>query len=98
MAHPLEPVVDDNVGELLPNLEAIVIDSSGKPLERNQVGEMRIRNDFRTRRYLNEPAQTEEILGEDGWIRTGDICRVNERGEWYIMGRVKVILVLFPVL
>jgi 4-coumarate--CoA ligase len=90
MAHPLEPVVDENVGELLPNLEAMVVDGSGQSVERNQAGEMWVKSPFRMKGYLDQPTQTSELFTGDGWVRTGDICRVNERGEWYITGRLKV--------
>ncbi len=43
--------------------------------------------------YWNNPAATAAIIGEDGWLRTGDQARISD-GHVYITGRIKDILVL----
>ena len=44
--------------------------------------------------YWNNHKATAEILGSDGWLHTGDVARIDERGHVYITGRIKDILVL----
>ncbi len=43
--------------------------------------------------YWNDPEATSAIIGEDGWLRTGDQARISD-GHVYITGRIKDILVL----
>ena len=40
--------------------------------------------------YLNKPDKTAETIdGESGWMRTGDIGRLDKEGHLYITGRIK---------
>ncbi|OGM50649.1 hypothetical protein ABOM_000777 [Aspergillus bombycis] len=80
---------DNTVGELLPNLEAKVVDQHGQPLGTGECGEIWIRNPFAMKGYLDKKAQTRELYSPDGFIKTGDIGMINERGRWYILGRMK---------
>lgn len=83
---------DGTIGELLPNLEAMVVDESGQALDRNVDGEIWIRNPFRMKGYSKQPeAMTAQVVSEDGWIKTGDIGRVDSRNRWYMKGRSKVL-------
>lgn len=43
--------------------------------------------------YWNNHAATSEVIGPDGWLRTGDQARIED-GHIYITGRIKDILVL----
>ena len=42
--------------------------------------------------YLNKPAETAEAF-HDGWLHTGDIAREDEDGFWFIVDRVKDMIV-----
>ena len=44
------------------------------------------------RGYLNNPAATSETLTGDGWLRTGDIGRIDENGFFYIVDRLKELI------
>ncbi|PYI28862.1 AMP-binding enzyme [Aspergillus indologenus CBS 114.80] len=81
---------DGTIGELLPNLEAKVVDlKEGRVLGRGEPGEICIRNPFIMKGYLGKVAETAAVFTEDGFIKTGDIGMVNESGRWYILGRIK---------
>lgn len=43
--------------------------------------------------YWNDPQKTRGTFDEEGWLRTGDIARIDETGHVYITGRLKEILV-----
>lgn len=44
--------------------------------------------------YWNNPEATRAIIGEDGWLGTGDIAYISDTGHVYITGRIKEIIVM----
>jgi len=44
--------------------------------------------------YWNNPQATEEVLQDDGWLKTGDVVRCDDDGYIHIIGRLKDIIVL----
>lgn len=87
------PNSSSTVGELLPNCEAkIMNDQETAEVPRGERGEIWIRAPSVMKGYWRNPKATREILTEDGWLKTGDICYVDENGRFYIVDRKKVIL------
>ncbi len=54
----------------------------------DQVGELCVKGPQVMKGYLNRPEETERTL-RDGWLYTGDIAYMNERGWTFIMDRAK---------
>jgi long-chain acyl-CoA synthetase len=78
--------------------EAYRFGTVGRPLPGTEVklaedGELLIRSDTVFRGYYKEPEATAEVLGEDGWLRSGDIAEIDEDGFITITDRKKDILV-----
>ena len=44
--------------------------------------------------YYNRPKETADVIDADGFIHTGDLARIGEKGRVYITGRSKEIIVL----
>ena len=42
--------------------------------------------------YWRNPKATAETLTDDGWLKTGDICYVDERGHFFIVDRKKELI------
>jgi long-chain acyl-CoA synthetase len=57
------------------------------------VGEIVIRGHNVMKGYWNRPDETRAVLSEDGWLRTGDVARVDEDGAFHIVGRTKDLII-----
>ncbi len=87
------PVVSVNRPES--NLPA----SIGKPIPGVEVkigaqDELLTRSRCIMRGYWNDPQATAAAIDADGWLHTGDQARVDGKGHYYIVGRIKDIIVL----
>ncbi len=82
LAHPT------STGRGTPILEIEVRDPQQRVLAPGEVGEIYFRGPHLFRGYWRRPAETAEVL-EDGWLRTGDIGRVDEEGFVYVEDRAK---------
>ncbi len=56
-------------------------------------GEILIRGPLVMREYFGRPDATDEVL-VDGWLKTGDLGRLDAEGRLYITGRKKEVIVL----
>ncbi len=52
-------------------------------------GELAVRGSIVTRGYYNKPVETSEAIDKDGWLRTGDVFRRRDDGNYEITGRAK---------
>ncbi len=57
------------------------------------VGEIQVRSPSLMLGYLDAPEETAAVMTEDGWLRTGDLGYIDERGFIFITGRSKNIIV-----
>jgi crotonobetaine/carnitine-CoA ligase len=71
-----------------PYREARIVDAAGRPVAPGQVGELQLRGPGMLQGYYNDPDATAAAF-QDGWFRTGDLFRQDERGYFYIVGRIK---------
>jgi fatty-acyl-CoA synthase len=60
---------------------------TGEPLAAGASGELSVRGPQVTRGYYQNPERTGEAIDADGWLRTGDLGRVNEQGYLELGGR-----------
>src|ERR1700723_3564734 len=79
-------------GRPCPGVDLQVTDTSGKPVDLGQAGELVIRGANVTRGYWNNPEETAKAF-RDGFFRTGDIGRQDTAGYFYILDRLKDMIV-----
>jgi acyl-CoA synthetase (AMP-forming)/AMP-acid ligase II len=78
-----QPPVPGSVGRIVPRLEAVIVDpDSGERLAPGEAGELCVRGPAVMRGYLGEDAV-------DGWLRTGDLCRVDRDANLFVIDRLK---------
>lgn len=79
-----------SIGVPLPDTEARIMDYETfgeKPT--GEAGELWVRGPQIMASYWNRPDETAAAITADGWLRTGDIARMDEDGYCYIMDRLK---------
>ena len=60
---------------------------TGAPLPAGETGELSVRGVQVTHGYFRNPERTAEAVDADGWLRTGDLGRINEQGYLELGGR-----------
>ena len=73
--------------------EAMIIDEQGDEQAIGQSGELMIRGDNVMKEYYKNPEATAAALRDDGWLHTGDLAYVDEDGYYFIIGRLKEIII-----
>jgi len=91
--NPPGKIVFGSVGPPLPGVQARIVDP--KPVEDGAppAGEIAIRGAIVMKGYWNRPEATAEVL-RDGWFYTGDLGYFDSRGNLFITGRRKEVIVL----
>ncbi len=80
-------VIARTVGRPRVNVELEVVSDDGTPCPTGEVGRVRCRSGAVMRGYWNDPARTAEVLDADGWLTTGDLGFLDDRGYLTLVGR-----------
>ncbi|MFD1955003.1 long-chain fatty acid--CoA ligase [Paenibacillus thailandensis] len=81
------------IGIPLPDTEAKIVDSAtGEELPPGEIGELLVRGPQVMKGYWNRPAETADAL-KDGWLKTGDLARMDEEGYFAIVDRIKDVII-----
>ncbi|MDY0067536.1 MAG: AMP-binding protein [Steroidobacteraceae bacterium] len=81
------------IGVPLPSTEAAVFGDDDKPVALGQVGEIVLRGPQVMRGYWNRPDETRNVFTADGWLRTGDMGVMDERGNIRLTDRKKDMII-----
>jgi long-chain acyl-CoA synthetase len=91
---PLEPKFTGSIGLPLPNTEIAIMDDDGKELPLGEVGEICIRGPQVMEGYWQRADETAKVMLDGGWFRSGDMGRMNEKGESFIEDRKKDMILV----
>jgi acyl-CoA synthetase (AMP-forming)/AMP-acid ligase II len=76
-------------GRAIPDVEVQCVDQSGSEVPRGQPGEVVVRGYNVMRGYCDDAAATAEAIDAAGWLHTGDVGVMDERGYLRITDRIK---------
>jgi len=84
---------DGSIGLPLPEVEAAIMNSqTGDLLPVGEIGEIVVKGPNIMQGYWNRPEETEAIF-TNGWMRTGDIGRMDADGYFYVIDRAKDMII-----
>src|SRR5262249_30351443 len=81
------------VGRVHPHLEVKVVDRRGRIVPRGYPGELLTRGYSVMLGYWADAGRTREAVDAAGWMHTGDLATIDDRGYCNIVGRVKDIVI-----
>jgi long-chain acyl-CoA synthetase len=73
-----------SVGVPFPSTEVAIFDDSNREVGANEVGEICVRGPQVMAGYWQRPDETAKVMLDDGWLRTGDVGRLDENGYLFI--------------
>ncbi|MDD2867276.1 AMP-binding protein [Neomegalonema sp.] len=85
---PLEKRVS-SVGRVHPHVEVKIVDLDDRAVPVGEQGELLTRGYSVMQGYWEDPAQTAAAVDSEGWMRTGDLGRLDAEGYCNITGRAK---------
>lgn len=91
---PYDQTRPGSCGKLLPNVQGRIVNPETMQDVPNvgDEGEIWMKGPIIMKGYHNRPDATKETIVEDGWLRTGDIGKVDEDGWFYITDRIKELI------
>jgi acyl-CoA synthetase (AMP-forming)/AMP-acid ligase II len=82
-----------SVGKPLPNTECRIVSTmDGTDVAVGEIGELLVRGPQTMAGYLRDDDATQAVLDPAGWLRTGDLVRVDADGWFFVEGRVKELI------
>jgi long-chain acyl-CoA synthetase len=89
------PAVPGSIGVPLPGLGVRIapLDGGSGEVATGDPGELLIRGPVVMLGYYGNPDATAEVLGADGWLRTGDVAYADETGHLFVVDRIKDMIV-----
>ena len=76
-----------SIGKPIANFKAKVVDLEGGDLPVGETGELCIKGDAVANGYFRMPRETQEVFDPDGWLHTGDMAYLDDKGYITLVGR-----------
>ncbi|MEN9526929.1 MAG: hypothetical protein RLY56_880 [Pseudomonadota bacterium] len=87
--NPANEDFNDSIGLPISSTEVAIMNDDGEPLPIGESGEICVRGPQVMQGYYNRPDETAKVMLPGGWLRTGDIGRMDARGYVFIEDRKK---------
>ena len=90
---PAQGAVAGGSGQAVPNTQCRIVDiEMGADLPLGEDGELWVKGPQVMQGYLNNQSATAATITQDGWLRTGDIARIDADGFMFIVDRLKELI------
>jgi long-chain acyl-CoA synthetase len=83
-----------SVGRALPGVSVRLVDESGEDVLAGDPGEIWVKGPNVFAGYWRDPDASAEALGQDGWLKTGDVGVFGEEGDLFIVDRSKDMVIV----
>lgn len=83
-----------SIGLPISSTDACVKDENGNALPQGEVGELCLRGPQVMKGYWKRPEETAAAIDADGWLHTGDMARMDEKGFFFIVDRKKDMILV----
>jgi long-chain acyl-CoA synthetase len=83
-----------SIGLPLPSTDVAIWSEENHALPIGEVGELMVHGPQVMQGYWNRPDETAKVLGDDGWLHTGDIAKMDQAGYVYIVDRKKDMILV----
>ena len=81
-------------GRAMPGIEVLVVDEDGHTMATGEAGEVVVRGYNVMAGYDDDPGATAEAIDPDGWLHTGDVGVMDDRGYLKITDRKKDLFIV----
>ncbi len=89
-----DETISHSSGRAIPGIEVRVVDGDGNEKPAGEAGEVVVRGYNVMQGYFEDPEQTAEAIDAEGWLHTGDVGVMDERGYLDITDRLKDMFIV----
>jgi len=83
-----------SIGLPIPSTEVSIQDENGKLMPQGESGELCVRGPQVMKGYWNQVEETAKVLTPDGWLKTGDVAKMDATGYFRIVDRLKDMILV----
>jgi len=83
-----------SIGLPVPSTDACLKNDDGQVVALGEVGELCIKGPQVMRGYWQRPDETANVIDAEGWLHTGDMAKMDEKGFFYIVDRKKDMILV----
>lgn len=91
---PLDQDYTGSIGLPIPSTDVSIRNDEGKELPVGEPGELCVKGPQVMAGYWNKPEENEKTFFEGGWLRTGDVAKMDDKGFFYIVDRKKDMILV----
>jgi long-chain acyl-CoA synthetase len=83
-----------SIGLPMPSTDVKICDEEGKEVALGESGELYVKGPQVMPGYWQRPDETKKVFTEDGWLKTGDVVRMDAKGFMYMVDRKKDMVIV----
>jgi long-chain acyl-CoA synthetase len=83
-----------SIGMPVPSTDCCLKDDNGAIMPQGEVGELCVKGPQVMAGYWQRPDETAKVIDADGWLHTGDMAKMDEKGFFYIVDRKKDMILV----